>query len=85
MIGFVVAAGLATALPRGGEAPSATDLLRAEKLAEQAQSRLRQPARPTARWAHGGSGFGDGSRERTDQQTPVVINVRPPRQPSRRR
>src|SRR5262245_60260634 len=80
MIGFVVAAALASALPRGGEAPSATDLLRAEKLAEQAQKRLRQPARSTARWAHGGSGFGDGPRERPAEESPVVINVRPPRE-----
>jgi len=80
MIGFLLAAGLATALPRGGEAPSATDLLRAEKLAEQARKRLRQTARPTARWAHGGSGFGDGPREQTEKENPVVINVRPPRE-----
>jgi hypothetical protein len=79
-VGFLLAAGLATTLPRGGEAPTATDLLRAEKMAEQARQRLRQPARAKARWAHGGSGFGDGPRERTERESPVVINVRPPRE-----
>jgi hypothetical protein len=70
---------LVASAKEAGEAPSATDLLRAGKLAEQAEKRLARPKRPVARWAKGGSGWSSrrGSAERAEP--PVVINVRPPR------
>src|ERR1051326_2181040 len=49
---------------RDREAPRATDLLRAEKLAEQARKRLQQPAaRHPARWEGGGGTGGAEGRE----------------------
>jgi hypothetical protein len=63
----------------GRESPRATDLLRAEKLAEQAEERLKLPApRRRAEWKRGGSGWGEG-RARPAEPRDVIINVRPPR------
>jgi hypothetical protein len=44
----------------GREAPRATDLLRAETLAERARERLRMPRQKSAGWKHGGSGWTSG-------------------------
>ena len=46
-----------TDLPSGSEAPRATDLFRAKRMADEATGRLR--ARPPRRseWAHGGGGW----------------------------
>ena len=68
--------------PRLGdrEAPRATDLLRAQKLAEQAQRRLRMPGQRGPGWRRGGSGWNDraghGGFEPSES---VIINVNPPR------
>jgi hypothetical protein len=72
----VVAAGAPPVL-RGSEAPRATDLLRAEKLAEQAERRRTLPARRHPGWKRGGGGWNDGGSARTERSEPVVINVRP--------
>src|SRR5437773_2508508 len=65
---------------RDREAPRATDLLRAEKLADQARKRLEMPAtQHRARWKHGGAAWGaevSEPVERSDER--VIINVRPP-------
>ena len=83
---FVVA-GAATAgerpVLRDGEAPRATDLLRARKLAEQAEKRLKLPAQRSAGWKHGGSGWNDDSRVRGESEH-VTINVGSPKRSSRR-
>jgi hypothetical protein len=60
---------------RGAEAPRATDLLRAEKLAEQAQKRLKLPAKRGGGWVHGGSGWGE-ERPR-EAPAPVFIDIHP--------
>ena len=84
VVTFVVGcARFSLAAPRAGEAPSATDLLRAEKLADQARKRLSQSPRLVARWAKGGSGWSGRADARTESERPVVINVRPPRKAAR--
>jgi hypothetical protein len=62
---------------RGNEAPRATDLLRAEKLAEQAEKRRTLPAPRHPGWKRGGGGWKDGGTGRAERSEPVVINVRP--------
>ena len=64
---------------RGSEAPRATDLLRAEKLAEQAEKRLRLPAPRSAKWKKGGGGWDAPGERAAEGQEHVIINVRPPR------
>src|SRR2546426_2347422 len=62
MVLMSVVAGPASAQrPRlsGPEAPRATDLLRAETLAEQAERRLKTRAPRGPAWRHGGSGRDD--------------------------
>src|SRR2546428_11013485 len=64
MVLMSVVAGPASAQrPRlsGPEAPRATDLLRAETLAEQAERRLKARAPRGPAWRHGGAGGGGGS------------------------
>jgi hypothetical protein len=62
----------------GREAPRATDLLRAEKLAEQARRRLEKPRSTTREgWLRGGSGWGGPERGDPSPRGDVVINVRP--------
>ncbi len=63
----------------GAAAPRATDLLRAETLAEQAEKRLRMPARRGPGWLRGGSGWNDGSDAAPAPHDPVIINVHPSR------
>jgi hypothetical protein len=47
--------------------PSATDLLHAERRAEEARERLEVPRRRTGSWVQGGGGWGEPSRpERRD-------------------
>ena len=71
---------------RTGETARATDLLRAERMAEEAQRRLALPRRKTARWLRGGTDWtGHAAREPADGSPPIILNVRPPRPPSRRR
>jgi len=66
---------------RGREAPRATDLLRAEKLAGQTQKRLKETPRRGPGWKHGGSGWNDRSVERPDVSDPVIVELRPMRRP----
>ena len=65
--------------PRG-ETPRATDLLRAERLAEEVRRRLEMPAvKEISRWKRGGEGWRareGGAALATDGDT--IINVRPP-------
>ena len=68
----------------GSETPRATDLLRAQKLAEQAEKRRTLPARRGPGWRRGGSGWNDGGPARAEPSESVVINVEPRKAPSRR-
>ena len=62
-----------------GEAPRATDLLRAETLAEKAEHRLRLPKATSRGWLKGGTGW--GTERRPAESTPVInIHVKPPSQ-----
>ena len=63
---------------RGAETPRATDLLRAERMAEEAEARRRVPVTERrSAWVQGGSGW---SGSRTQARPPAVtIRVAPPR------
>ena len=65
--------------PRG-ETPRATDLLRAERMAEDVRRRLELPAaRELSRWKRGGEGWRrreGGAALATDGD--MIINVKPP-------
>jgi hypothetical protein len=67
------------------ETPRATDLLRAQKLAEQAEKRLRLPAKHGPGWQRGGGGWNAGERA-PEAPAPgsVTIKVQPPRRRTRR-
>jgi hypothetical protein len=86
MLVMVMISGL-TAISRGDErpvlrdreAPRATDLLRAQKLAEQAEKRLRIPARHSSGWKHGGSGWNTPESAHEKENVPVIIDMRPSR------
>jgi hypothetical protein len=71
--------------PPRGETPRATDLLRAERLADQVRRRLElPPARPEGGWRAGGTAW---RRRETPasalaQDGDVIINVKPPARPS---
>ena len=67
---------------RGGEAPRATALLRAETLAEQARKRLRVPAKRGQGWQKGGSGWGGPAMDR-ERERPMIIDVHPQRRAQR--
>jgi hypothetical protein len=58
---------------RGNEAPRATDLLRAQKLADQAKERLKLPAKKGGGWARGGSGWGEETK--MPERGPVNIHI----------
>jgi hypothetical protein len=89
MVMLVIASGLwvsrAAALtdaPRS-ETPRATDLLRAERLADEVRRRLElPPARVEAGWRRGGQGWrhrDPAAKLATDGD--VIINVKPPKAP----
>jgi hypothetical protein len=61
-----------------GETPRATDLLRAQRLAERVGSRLKTPRAPVRGWVKGGSGW-DAAPAAPAARESVIINVRPPR------
>ena len=67
---------------RGGAAPRATALLRAETLAEQARKRLRVPAKRGQGWQKGGSGWGGPAKD-PDRERPIIIDVHPERRAKR--
>src|SRR5580765_973005 len=74
-----VAAAGAPVVPRESESPRATDLLRAEKLAEQAEKRRTlPPARHRAEWKRGGNGWNDRAGGRAEPSDSVVINLGSP-------
>ena len=87
LVGLSVA-GVASATGRarlgGSEAPRATDLLRAETLAEQAEKRLRLPPHEGGGWKRGGSGWDTPAPRRTTESSPVTIRVSPPRRRAER-
>jgi hypothetical protein len=65
------------------ESPRATDLLRAQKLADQAQRRLEIPRQRSAKWKRGGGGWNTPGREPSEGPDSVIINLRPPRRRGR--
>jgi hypothetical protein len=67
----------------GREAPRATDLLRAERLAEQARKRLEMPAPRSSGWKHGGTGWGEPEATEPREPRDVIIDVNSPRKPRR--
>src|SRR2546428_2789158 len=84
MVLMSVVAGPASAgRPRlpGPAAPRATDLLRAETLAEQAERRLKTRAPRGPAWRHGGAGGGGGSGA---PPAPPPARLIPPHPPRRR-
>jgi len=68
---------------RGREAPSVTDLLRAERLAEQAQKRLGTSKKRGPGWVRGGSGWDAPGAGGPPASPPVIINMRSPKRPAR--
>ena len=64
---------------RGPEAPRATDLLRAERLAEQARKRLEMPRPHGSGWKRGGTGWGEDDASATQEPRDVIIDVNSPR------
>ena len=68
---------------RDREAPRATDLLRAEKLAEQAEKRLKLPAPRSAGWKKGGHGWEARGESTAEPSPPVTINLGSPRRRAR--
>jgi hypothetical protein len=78
---MVVALGIARLAWAGGapaltehESPRATDLLRAQRLAERTQNRLRVPRSSRRGWAHGGEGWSAPPKP-ADREPRVTINV----------
>jgi hypothetical protein len=69
----------ATIGPRlgAGEAPRATDLLRAETLAEKAERRLRLPRAASRGWVKGGTGWGVEVRPAAQAAPSINIRVTP--------
>ena len=63
----------------GREAPRATDLLRAERLAEQARKRLEMPRPHGSGWKRGGTGWGEPDAAEPRAPRDVIIDVNPPR------
>ena len=63
----------------GPEAPRATDLLRAETMAEQAEKRLQVPHRKGPGWLRGGSGWDEDTGASPAPRDSVIINVHPSR------
>ena len=73
--------------PPRSETPRATDLLRAERLADEVRRRLElPPVHVEAGWRRGGQGWRrkePTAKVATDGD--VIINVKPPRSPSAQR
>jgi len=65
---------------RGRETPRGTDLLRAERMAEEVEERRRVPTSSTGQgWARGGSGWERGRARQKEGSRGVTIKVAPPR------
>jgi hypothetical protein len=67
---------------RGAETPRATDLLRAQRLAEKVEDWRRVRTRRHPGWVRGGSGWNAAGRRREDEAPRVTI-VAPSRRPRR--
>ncbi|TMB16711.1 MAG: hypothetical protein E6J71_15690 [Deltaproteobacteria bacterium] len=76
MAGLAVAAESPALLER--ETPRATDLLRAKRMAERVERRLRAPASHGSAWRQGGSGW-DTTPESPPESKNLTIRVSPPR------
>jgi hypothetical protein len=63
----------------GPEAPRATDLLRAETLAEQAERRLHPSSRKGTGWLRGGSGWDEDGGAAPAPHDNVIIHLHPSR------
>jgi hypothetical protein len=61
------------------EAPRATDLLQAQRLADQAKKRLEMPSHHGGGWKHGGSAWGDDEPSHGREPRDVIINLDSPR------
>jgi hypothetical protein len=72
-------AALAEARVRRPETPHATDLLTAEKMAEQAQRRLKMPAARGSGWQRGGGGWSSSTQAPAEEPGAVRIEIRPSR------
>jgi hypothetical protein len=70
---------------RGGETARATDLLRAERMAEEAEKRRRLPGSSRRHgWLRGGAGWSGARGARREEQPPrVTIRVSPSRRAAR--
>ena len=83
MLIFVGLWGVATAAGRprldGREAPRATDLLRAETLARQAERRLHQPPGRRGGWVRGGTGWAASARTPPEREPSIIIRTAPVR------
>src|SRR5947208_15292193 len=77
----VVAGPASAGRPRlpGPAAPRATDLLRAETLAEQAESRLKARAPRGPAWRHGGSGWDEDRGAPPAPHEAAITQLHPPR------
>ena len=76
MLGAFAASALAERpVLRDREAPRATDLLRAEKLAEQAERRLKLPSPKGGGWKKGGHGWETRGEAAAESSPPVTINL----------
>ena len=75
MAGLAVAAESPALLER--ETPRATDLLRAKRMAERVERRLRAPASHGSAWRQGGSGW--DTPESPPESRSLTIRVTPPR------
>ena len=86
IIGSIVLglAGVAGASLPTRESPRATDLLRAEKNAEQAQRLLKPPQHSGPVWRHGGSGWKPARDAAPAEPGNVTIKVAPARRPRER-
>lgn len=85
MLGWCGLSAAATGVPAPlGETPRATDLLRAERLADDVRRRLElPPPRATVGWRIGGEGWPrrDAPAARLAQDGDIIINVKPPARP----
>ncbi len=60
------------------ETPRATDLFRAQRMADEAERRLRPPRSPAHGWEHGGGGWGTPAPAAEPTAPNVIINLRSP-------
>ena len=76
---FVALSVLADARIPPSETPRATDLLTAEKRAEQAKGRLHLPAKSGGGWKQGGSGWTTPPKKRDEPRRTIRVEIHEPR------